>query len=272
MNTIIAAGATQDVELRYTPNGDPLLNLKLSGVRDVHRDGETRKLYSTIKITLWGARGERLAEYLHDKGPIPLLMTGSLRFWRTDTPNGPRSGLNITADSLDGYPEGTDNEIIDGEYGPLLINGFNRVTMRGLLTRDPELRFTRNEKIPILTASLAIDEYVAAKKESVTHFVDFRAWRGMAETNAQLLAKGQPALVSGSLRLDSWESQNGERRYRNVVEADRITPLVRVIPSASAGRSASASTAPSTTTPARQPTQRNLDIDEEFPPEEDLPF
>jgi len=97
------------------------------------------------------------------------------------------------------------------------MRGFNRVILAGNLTRDPELRY-----LPKGTATarlgLAINrqwrDESGQTKEEVT-FVDVDAWGKQAETICQYLKKGQPILIEGRLKLDSWDDkQTNQKRYQ----------------------------------------------------------
>jgi single-strand DNA-binding protein len=73
MNTATFAGRLGgDAELRYTKAQDAVCGFTLAV--DVYRKGGNETLW--IKCALWGARGERLVEYL-TKG-LPVCVTGSV--------------------------------------------------------------------------------------------------------------------------------------------------------------------------------------------------
>jgi single-strand DNA-binding protein len=55
-----------------------------------------------------------------------------------------------------------------------------------------------------------------------TVFVDVEVWARQAEICAEYLHKGSPVFVEGRLKLDQWESQQGEKRSKLRVRADRI--------------------------------------------------
>jgi single-strand DNA-binding protein len=90
----------------------------------------------------------------------------------------------------------------------------NRVTLIGNLTADPELRYT-----PSGTArtrfSIAINrQYKDSSgqlQEEVT-FVPVVTWGSQAENCANYLSKGRSVAVDGRLRIDSFETAEGERR------------------------------------------------------------
>jgi single-strand DNA-binding protein len=58
-------------------------------------------------------------------------------------------------------------------------------------------------------------------KETVT-YVDIEVWGRQAETCKQYLTKGRPVFVEGQLRLDQWETPQGEKKSRLRVRADRV--------------------------------------------------
>lgn len=100
---------------------------------------------------------------------------------------------------------------------------FNKVILIGNLTRDPELRYT-----PKGTANVRIGLAVNRKykdangqlQEEVS-FIDADAWSQQAETIAQYMRKGNPMLVEGRLKQDSWDDkQTGQKRtaLRVVIE------------------------------------------------------
>jgi single-strand DNA-binding protein len=100
----------------------------------------------------------------------------------------------------------------------------NHVILAGNLTRDPESR-----QLPSGTAvadlGLAInDSYKNKSGELVetTCFVDVVVWGRLAETCSQYLRKGSPVLVEGRLQLDQWTTQEGEKRSKLRVRADRV--------------------------------------------------
>ena len=55
-----------------------------------------------------------------------------------------------------------------------------------------------------------------------TCFVDVVAWGRQAETAAEYLKKGSPVFVEGRLQFDQWESQQGEKRSKLRVRAERV--------------------------------------------------
>lgn len=100
----------------------------------------------------------------------------------------------------------------------------NRVFLAGRLTRDPEVRYTPSGTA-VADLGLAISERFKTKEgewDEKTVFVDVVVWGRQAETSGEYLYKGSPVLVEGRLQLDQWENQQGEKRSKLRVRADRV--------------------------------------------------
>lgn len=93
---------------------------------------------------------------------------------------------------------------------------FNKVILMGNLTRDPELRVTAGG-LSICKLSMATNRVYQTKdgerKEEVT-YVDIDAFGRQAETISKYMSKGRALLVEGRLKLDSWETPQGEKRSK----------------------------------------------------------
>jgi len=96
---------------------------------------------------------------------------------------------------------------------------FNKVLLMGNLTRDPELRYTSNNRA-VAKIGLACNRRFSTasgeQREEVL-FVDCEAWARTAEIMNQYLSKGKPVFIEGRLKLDQWTDQNGQKRQRHVV-------------------------------------------------------
>ena len=101
---------------------------------------------------------------------------------------------------------------------------FNRVILLGNLTRNPELRYTPSNTAVVDLGLAVNDSYKNQAGEVVERpcFVDVVVWGRQAETAAEYLRKGSPVLVEGRLQLDQWENQQGEKRSKLRVRADRV--------------------------------------------------
>ena len=106
----------------------------------------------------------------------------------------------------------------------------NTVTIAGNLTRDPEIRYTRDGQATV-TFGLAVNRRWQNRQtsewEESTSFFDVVAWRDLAENVALSLTKGARVTVSGRLEQRSWETDDGERRSRVELVADDIGASLR---------------------------------------------
>jgi len=104
---------------------------------------------------------------------------------------------------------------------------FNRVILLGNLTRDPELRYIPSGT-PVAELGLAVnDRRKNAQGEWVdeTTFVDVTLWSRTAEVASEYLSKGSPVLIEGRLKLDSWETPDGQKRSKLKVVGERMQML-----------------------------------------------
>ena len=90
----------------------------------------------------------------------------------------------------------------------------NKVLLIGNLTRDPEVRVMSNGR-PVCNFGLALNRsYKDAegnRKEEAT-FVDVECFGPRAEAVGRFFTKGRAIFVEGRLKLDQWESKEGEKR------------------------------------------------------------
>jgi single-strand DNA-binding protein len=108
------------------------------------------------------------------------------------------------------------------------MGSYNRVILVGNLTRDVEIRYI-STGTAVTDVGLAVNE--KTKKDGVWEdtvtFVDVTLWGRTAEVAAEFLRKGSPILIEGKLRLESWEAQDGTKRNKLKVVADRMQMLGR---------------------------------------------
>ena len=82
------------------------------------------------------------------------------------------------------------------------------LTGNGRLTRDVELRSTRNGK-SVATVSVASDR---RDRKSDPVYVDLILWEGQAEAAAEHLVKGQAVTFSGRFEPRPYQTSSGEQR------------------------------------------------------------
>lgn len=100
----------------------------------------------------------------------------------------------------------------------------NKVLLMGNLTRDPEVKYTP-KGTAVCDLGIAINDSYKAQdgtiKETVT-YVEIEVWGRTAENCKQYLSKGRGVFIEGQLRLDQWETPQGEKKSKMKVRADRV--------------------------------------------------
>jgi|ERR1700683_2127006 len=152
----------------------------------------------------------------------------------------------------------------------------NKVLLMGNLTRDPEVKYTP-KGTAVGDLAIAINDSYKAQdgtiKETVT-YVDIEVWGRAAENCKQYLTKGRPVFVEGQLRLDQWETPQGEKKSRLKVRADRVQFLGGGPARAGgAGEQRSASSGPGES--GRTAARPASTVSEDRPPmpeDDDIPF
>jgi single-strand DNA-binding protein len=105
----------------------------------------------------------------------------------------------------------------------------NKFMVIGNLGTDPEMRFTAGGN-PVTSFRLATTRTYTTpdgERRQETEWFTVVTWSKLAETCNQFLAKGRRAYVEGRLRTHTWEGQDGQRRFRNEIIADRVIFLDR---------------------------------------------
>jgi single-strand DNA-binding protein len=104
------------------------------------------------------------------------------------------------------------------------------ITLVGNLTREPELRYTRDGQATT-TLGVAVNrrwqDRVTKSWEESTSFFDVVCWRELAENAALSLAKGSRVVVTGRLEHRTWETEEGEHRSKVEVVAEDLGASLR---------------------------------------------
>jgi len=104
---------------------------------------------------------------------------------------------------------------------------FNRVILAGNLTRDPEMRVAPGKTEVVYTGLAVNDRRKNADGDWVDEptFVDVTLFGRTAEVANKYLSKGSPVLIEGRLKLDRWETNEGQKRSKLKVICDRMQML-----------------------------------------------
>jgi len=104
----------------------------------------------------------------------------------------------------------------------------NIVLLAGNLTREVELTYT-GAGTAMAKFGMAMNEKYKKGDEWVKKpiFVDITVWGRQAETCQEFLSKGSPCIVEGKLNFSQWEQEDGTRRSKIDVTANRVQFLGR---------------------------------------------
>ena len=107
LNKVLLIGnLTKDPELRYTPNGTAVANLRLAVNRKFKdRNGELKEETCFITVTAWDKQAEICNQYLQRGRAI--FVEGLLQSRSWDTPEGQkRSAIDVRAERVQFLPSG----------------------------------------------------------------------------------------------------------------------------------------------------------------------
>jgi single-strand DNA-binding protein len=105
------------------------------------------------------------------------------------------------------------------------VASFNTCTLIGNLTRDVEMKYTPSG-LAISNISLAVSEKFKKGDQwkEETSYIDVTLFGRTAEIANEYLSKGNPVLINGRLKQETWE-KDGQKRSKVVVIADKLVLL-----------------------------------------------
>lgn len=105
---------------------------------------------------------------------------------------------------------------------------FNQVILVGNLVRDPETRFL-SSGAQLTKFGIGCNRRYTSNGEQRDEamFIDCTAFGRLAEITAEYLHKGAPVLISGRLRLEQWQADDGSKRSKHSVVVDTVQFLGR---------------------------------------------
>ena len=148
----------------------------------------------------------------------------------------------------------------------------NKVLLIGNLTRDPDVRMMTNGR-PVCNFGLALNRsYKDAEgnRKDETTFVDVESFGPRAEAVGRFFTKGRAIFIEGRLKLDQWESKEGEKRSALKVVLDSFEFVDSKQESGSTGPRSREQAAPSHTNeappkPSSAPAPESNDLDDDVP-------
>lgn len=100
----------------------------------------------------------------------------------------------------------------------------NKAIIFGNLTRDPELK-SLPSGVQVASFGVATNRVYKDKsgaRQESTDFHNVVVFGRQAETSSQYLRKGSSVLVEGRMQTRSWDGNDGSKKYRTEIVADRI--------------------------------------------------
>ena len=94
----------------------------------------------------------------------------------------------------------------------------NKVIIIGNLTRNPELKHSKNGTA-VTGITIANNRKYKEKQETV--FIDAVAFGKTAEFINNYFTKGSPILIEGHLTLDSWVGKDGVKRQKHKIVIEK---------------------------------------------------
>lgn len=105
------------------------------------------------------------------------------------------------------------------------------ITIVGNLTADPELRYIASGT-PVCNFNVAqtprnLNRQTNQWEDGETIFVRCAVWREYAEHAADTLTKGMRVIVTGRLKVQTYQADSGEQRTSLVMDVDEVGPSLR---------------------------------------------
>lgn len=102
------------------------------------------------------------------------------------------------------------------------------VNINGTVVSPPEMRFTKAGK-GVATLRVATNRYTKTDdgwEPAESCFIDCDSWGPQAELMADNLDKGDRVMITGTLRQDEWEAEDGSKRSKHkvTVQAWAVVP------------------------------------------------
>ena len=101
---------------------------------------------------------------------------------------------------------------------------FNKAIVVGRVTSDPEVRTTSGGQ-SVTSFGVATNRYwtnANGEKQDKVEFHNIVAWGKLADICGQYLVKGMLVLIEGRLETQSWEGQDGIKRFRTEIVAENM--------------------------------------------------
>ena len=134
LNRVLLIGnLTRDPEVRYTPSGTAVADLRLAVSRQYNTTGgEQKEEVCYVSVTVWGRQAETCGEYLRKGRPV--FVEGRLKLdeWEKDGQKQSRLGVVAERVQFIGSARGADHPEGDGVPGGRGVSGGRRTATDGV--------------------------------------------------------------------------------------------------------------------------------------------
>lgn len=97
----------------------------------------------------------------------------------------------------------------------------NKVILTGRITKDLELKQTSNNKA-VVEFAIATNRPVTRDGEKQADFINCKVYGTQAENLKKYQGKGSLIAVFGEIRVDQWQNEQGENRYKTYVLVSNV--------------------------------------------------
>jgi len=150
----------------------------------------------------------------------------------------------------------------------------NKAIVIGNLTRDPEMK-SLPSGIQVTSFSLATNRVWKDKNGAKQESADYHnivVFGRQAETANQYLKKGNSVLVEGRMQTRSWDTADGQKKYRTEIVADRVQFGPKGSGASSSGSSVGSGSNSQQSEPPADNSGRAIEYPDEDINPDDIPF
>ena len=100
----------------------------------------------------------------------------------------------------------------------------NKIFLLGRVASDPEIRTTASGQ-PVCSFRMVTNRIFknqAGQKQENPEFHSIVLWRRLAEIASQYFSKGALVFIEGRIQTRSWQDNQGNKKYRTEVVAERM--------------------------------------------------
>lgn len=101
----------------------------------------------------------------------------------------------------------------------------NTIALTGNICKEVQIKYTRNNKGYVENTIGVAKDKKDDEGNYESDFIDFVVFEKKADYLGNYAKKGDKIELTGKLRVDTWENEQGERKQRTYVVADTVKIL-----------------------------------------------